>query len=95
MFDRLNGFSVGSEFVFLPSDFFIFWLAFVIFMAVPYVVMGVALIRLLRWGRTFSTIVLTCGMVCFPFGTALGIYGLLLLTSPEVDEVFSPRFRGR
>ena len=93
MFDRLNGFSLGADFVFLPSDFLIFWLAFVVLMSIPFLVVGIALMRLERWARTVATVVLTCGIVCFPFGTALGLYALLLLTSPEVDEVFSPRFR--
>lgn len=92
VFDSLTGVSFGVDFVAVPSVFIAVWMVFIMFLALPYTVAGVALIRLQPWAPTLSTIVLTCGMVSFPLGTALGVYGLHLLTSPEVDEVFSPRF---
>ncbi len=92
IFDGLSGVSFGTDFVAVPSVFVAAWMIFVMILGVPYVIVGVALIRLLPWARTLATIILTLGMVSFPLGTALGVYGLHLLTSPEVDEVFSPRF---
>ncbi len=93
VYDRLNGLSFGSDFVPLPSAFVAGWMVVVMLLSIPYLIAGVGLIRLQPWARTAATIVITCGMLSFPFGTALGIYGLWLLTSSEVDEVFSPRFR--
>jgi hypothetical protein len=92
VFDHLNGLTLGGDFVALPRLFVAAWMLFVIMLAVPYLIAGVGLIRFQPWARTLATITLTCGMVSFPIGTALGVYGLSLLMSPEVDETFSPRF---
>ena len=94
VFDRVNGLSLVSDFVAIPRVFIAAWMAFVMLLAIPYVVTGIGLIRLQPWARTMGTITFTCGMVSIPLGTILGIYGLHLLTSPEADEVFSPRFNG-
>lgn len=90
--DNLNGLSLRMEVFAIPHLFIAAWMLFVMLLTVPYVISGIGLIRFQPWARTLGTITLTCGMVSFPFGTILGIYGLVLLMSPEVDETFSPRF---
>ena len=77
---------------YIPGAFMSAWIVFVYVLAIPYIAAGVGLIQLRPWARPVAMVVLTCGVVSIPFGTALGIYGLSLLTSDEVDEVFSPRF---
>ena len=79
----------------VPDGFVGIWMALVLLLTLPYIVAGVGLWKLRPWSRWLSTIVLTCGMLSFPLGTALGIYGLWMLMSAEADEVFSPRFNGK
>ncbi len=77
---------------YIPGAFTSAWIVFVYVLMVPYIIAGVGLMQLRSWSRPAAMIVLTCGLVSIPFGTAIGIYGLSLLTSDEVDAVFSPRF---
>jgi hypothetical protein len=80
---------LGSWF---PPGFLNGLMLLVLALTIPYIVAGIGLTRLKPWARPTAMIVFTCGLVSFPFGTALGIYGLSLLSSEEADEVFSPRF---
>lgn len=77
---------------YIPAAFTSVWIIFVYTLAIPYIAAGVGLIQLRPWARQISMVVLTCGVVSIPLGTALGIYGISLLMSDEADEVFSPRF---
>ncbi len=68
------------------------WMLLMTVLAVPYVIAGAALMRLKPWARPLGMILSTFGLLNVPLGTALGIYGLLVLMSEEADAVFSPRF---
>src|SRR5665213_1702096 len=91
-FGNLDVNSFESSFIPLPGIFVGIWMSLVLLLTVPYMIAGVGLWRLRPWARTLSTIVMTLGMLSFPFGTLLGVYGLWLLASAEADAVFSPRF---
>jgi hypothetical protein len=60
---------------------------------VPMVVIGLGLVLRKPWSRTAGTVLAILGLLHFPLGTAVSFYGLWVLLSPDVDEVFSPRFR--
>jgi hypothetical protein len=69
------------------------WLILMCALAIPYVVAGIGLLQLRPWARSLGIVLLTLSLFNAPVGTALGIYGLWVLLSPEADEVFSPRFQ--
>lgn len=76
----------------IPGGFIYVWTIALIVMTPPYIIAGLGLYRLKTWARPAAMIILTCGLAALPLGTALGAYGLSLLMSDEVDELFSPRF---
>ncbi len=52
------------------------------------VIAGIGIVQRAEWSRVL-TIVLACiGLVSFPFGTALGIYTLWVLLSPNAADEF-------
>lgn len=76
------------------------WLAggigaiFVVIMAVaalPNLLAGYGLLTRRQWGRILAIIVAILDLPAFPFGTALGIYTLVILLSGEAQAFFSPR----
>ena len=91
-FGNLGETSFESTYIPFPGVFVGIWMSVVLLLTVPYMIAGVGLWRLRPWSRTLSTIVLTLGMLSFPLGTLLGVYGIWLLSSSEADAVFSPRF---
>jgi hypothetical protein len=55
---------------------------------------GIGVLRRRPWGRTTAYVAAVLSLIFFPFGTALGVYALWVLTRPETDAVFavqSPR----
>ena len=62
-----------------------FWLAVVAFA----VMLGVAA-RFLSRGRHWMFCMVTAGLACafFPFGTALGVFAIVVLAKPEVKAAF-------
>ncbi|MCS6777769.1 MAG: hypothetical protein RMJ43_11730 [Chloroherpetonaceae bacterium] len=57
-------------------------------LAVPGILIGWGLLQLLPWARIGGIVV--CGLMLFtpPLGTALGIYGLVVLLSEETARLF-------
>jgi hypothetical protein len=55
---------------------------------------GIALLRRERWGRTLALVVSILSLIKFPFGTALGIYTLWVLapalSAQEYEAVAAP-----
>lgn len=77
---------------YIPGIVLFLWTLCMAVLAIPYIVTGAALLRLKPWARSFGMIVSTLGLINIPLGTAVGLYGLTVLMSPEADALFSPRF---
>ncbi len=59
--------------------------------SLPGLIGGIALLRLAPWSRIFMIVISALELLHFPFGTALGIYGLWVLTRPETEALLSRR----
>jgi hypothetical protein len=68
------------------------WMILMLILTIPGIIVGIGLLNLYRWSRSVATIVAILELLNFPVGTALGIYALWVLLSPETDPLFSPRF---
>jgi hypothetical protein len=55
---------------------------------IPQISGGIGLLKKKAWGRTLILIVSVLGLVFFPFGTALGIYSIYVLTHQETIKLF-------
>ncbi len=60
-------------------------------LAVPSVILGWALLKRKPWSRMFGVVLSAIQLIHFPFGTALGAYGLWALTSPAAKALFPRR----
>ncbi|MBC8167206.1 MAG: hypothetical protein H7Y20_15220, partial [Bryobacteraceae bacterium] len=69
-------------------------LFFALALALPGIIGGVGLLNYRPWARTLMIILSALHILNFPFGTALGVYGLWALLSPEISSLFqSPQVR--
>jgi hypothetical protein len=57
--------------------------------ALPGLVAGIGLLKLAPWSRILGIIISAIDLLSVPFGTALGIYGLWVLTKRETEALFS------
>ncbi|MBN2337643.1 MAG: hypothetical protein JXP48_03805 [Acidobacteria bacterium] len=62
-----------------------------VLLSVPAIVAGIGLVRFRNWGRILGVVVSVLHLLNFPFGTALGAYGLWVLSSDRSREAFLPR----
>ncbi len=65
-----------------------FIIGFMLALAVPRVVAGFGLLGRKPWARILAIVLSVLGLVSFPFGTALGAYGLWVLLSEATGPVF-------
>jgi len=71
--------------------FFIFWILFGISFLpeIGYEApVGAALLKRKEWGRLLTLALAFFNLLCFPFGTALGIYSLVILFNDETIKLF-------
>lgn len=63
---------------------------FVILLVVslPGVICGWGILRFRPWAKTMGIVISAFDLLGFPFGTALGIYGLWVLTHAQTDPFF-------
>ena len=52
---------------------------FLIAISLPGILAGIGLLKYRPWGRILAIIVGALGILSFPFGTALGVYALVVL----------------
>lgn len=64
---------------------------FLLLLSLPSIVAGIGLVRFRNWGRILGVVVSVFHLLNFPFGTALGAYGLWVLSSDRSREAFLPR----
>jgi hypothetical protein len=57
-------------------------------LAVPAIVSGFGLRKYNEWARLVALVVALACVIIFPFGTALGAYGIWVLLSPESEYLF-------
>jgi hypothetical protein len=61
-----------------------------ILVSVPGVVAGIGLLAYKPWARILTLILGFLNLPGFPVGTALGIYTLYVLLTPETNQLFEP-----
>lgn len=69
------------------------WMWLMLVLGVPVIVVGAGLMKFRPWARSAGTVLAVLEMLNFPIGTALGLYALWVLISPDTDPLFSPRFQ--
>jgi hypothetical protein len=63
---------------------------FLLLLSVPSIVAGIGLLKFKPWSRILAIVVSAFHLLSIPFGTALGIYGLWVLFSPESLRFLAP-----
>lgn len=75
---------------------FAFAFAFVLLFSVPKIVAGYGLRKEKPWARTWAIVGSIMACMSFPFGTAIGVFGLIFLFSDEGKRYFDdPAHRGQ
>ena len=59
--------------------------------SLPGLIGGIALLNFAPWSRVFMIVISALHLLHVPIGTALGIYGLWVLTKPETEALFARR----
>jgi hypothetical protein len=62
---------------------------FVFAWAVPGLVVGIGLLTRRPWARILGIVISVLSLMHFPFGTALGIYGLWVLFHRDTERLFA------
>jgi hypothetical protein len=57
--------------------------------SLPAIIIGLGLYRLRPWSRIWGIVLSIVSLIAFPFGTALGIYGLWVLFSKDGEKLFA------
>ena len=60
-------------------------------LSLPGLIGGVALVKLAPWSRIFMIVISALDLLSVPIGTAMGIYGIWVLTRPETEALFARR----
>ncbi len=58
-------------------------------LSIPGLVVGIGLVKFKSWARIGGLILSALNLLNFPFGTALGIYGLWVLLNKETEAIFT------
>jgi hypothetical protein len=61
---------------------------YLVLLALPSLIAGLGLLNLKPWARILALVVCCLGLFKVPLGTALGVYGLVILTRDEAAAVF-------
>src|SRR5207247_9600302 len=61
---------------------------FLIVIALPGIIAGVGLLKFRPWARILAIIIGALHLLSFPFGTALGVYALVVLLHAEAPATF-------
>jgi hypothetical protein len=66
----------------------VFLFMLIALLSLPGIVAGVGLLGLKPWARMLTIVLSVLHLFNVPFGTALGVYGLWALLSPETEALF-------
>lgn len=58
-------------------------------LSIPGLAVGIGLVKFQSWARIGALILSALNLLNFPFGTALGVYGLWVLLNKETEAVFT------
>lgn len=61
----------------------------ILIFSLPGLIGGVGLLMMASWSRVYMIVISALHLLHIPFGTALGIYGLWILTKPETEALLS------
>jgi hypothetical protein len=61
----------------------------VLLISVPGLIGGIGLMRMAPWSRVFMIVISALDLLSVPLGTAVGIYGLWVLTKPETEALMA------
>ena len=61
-----------------------------ILISIPQVIAGIGLLQRASWALMLANLLSIVNLFSFPFGTAVGIYSLWLLSKPEARVLLSP-----
>jgi hypothetical protein len=62
--------------------------SFLILLSLPRLIAGIGLLKHQSWARILTLVVSVLGLIDLPLGTALGIYGLWVLTHRDTSSLF-------
>jgi hypothetical protein len=62
--------------------------AFILLMSIPDIIAGIGLLERRPWARILGIVLCILGLLRFPFGTIVGVYGLWVLFSPPTEALF-------
>ena len=63
--------------------------AFLVIISLPGLVAGWGLLSYKNWARIVAIVLCVLHLINFPFGTAMGIYGLWVLLNKETERLFA------
>ena len=76
------------EVMFLTGTIGIAIASFLIVVSIPGIIAGVGLLKFRPWARILAIIIGALHLLSFPFGTALGVYTLVVLLNAEAPSLF-------
>ena len=68
-----------------------FVLVLILCLSIPGIIAGIGLLSFQPWARILTIVLSILDLVSFPFGTALGIYGLWVMFTPDGVRLFEQR----
>ena len=61
---------------------------FILLMSIPDIIAGIGLLERRPWARILGIVLCILGLLHFPLGTIVGVYGLWVLLSTETEALF-------
>jgi hypothetical protein len=61
---------------------------FILIVSLPDIVVGIGLLGFRPWARILGIVLSILGLLHFPLGTLVGVYGLWVLFNPETEALF-------
>jgi hypothetical protein len=68
-----------------------FVVALLCIISLPALIGGIGLLKFRPWSRVFMIVISVLHLISFPFGTALGVYGLWVLLHQDARREFEPQ----
>ncbi len=65
-----------------------FILIVLLVLSVPGIIAGIGLLNRRPWARVLTIVLSVLNLFHVPFGTALGVYGLVVMFQPETESLF-------
>jgi hypothetical protein len=65
--------------------------SFLALLGLPKIIGGIGLLKGHEWGRILILVVSFLSLINIPFGTALGIYSMIILFNPQTVKLFNPQ----